>query len=88
MEGECFDAAVLLSLFVKRSLSLLSGALVPEKAAMFLFTVDEVNKQTIEVLSRVAAPHFPAAGSCFLPEQGRVSSIIISTSRRNFGVTR
>ena len=55
VEGECFDAAVLLSLFVKRSLSLLSGALVPEKAAMFLFTVDEVNKQTIEVRSRVAA---------------------------------
>lgn len=55
VEGECFDAAVLLSLFIKRSLSLLAGAMQPEKAAMFLFTVDEVDKQTVEVLSRVAA---------------------------------
>lgn len=32
VEGECFDAAVLLSLFVKRSLSLLSGGAGPGKS--------------------------------------------------------
>lgn len=55
VDGESYEGAVLLSLFIKRSLSLLAGAVNPEKAGMFLFTLEKVDKQTVEVLSRVAA---------------------------------
>ena len=53
VEETTFDPVALLTLFIKRSLSLLAGAVNPEKAGMFLFTLEKVDKQTVEVLSRV-----------------------------------
>ena len=53
--GEVFEAAALLALFIKRSLSLLGGSLRPEKADFFMFTLERVDRQALELVERIAA---------------------------------
>lgn len=55
VEGEAFDPAALLTLFVKRSLSLLNIRLSQYQIDAFMFTVDELTPRMVDVLSRVAA---------------------------------
>lgn len=52
--GEWFEAAALLALFIKRSLSLLGGAMRPEKAVFFMFTLERVDRQALEMVERIA----------------------------------
>ena len=52
--GEWFEAAALLALFIKRSLSLLGGAMRPEKADFFMFTLERVDRQALEMVERIA----------------------------------
>ena len=52
--GEGFEAAALLALFIKRSLSLLGGAMRPEKADFFMFTLERVDRQALEMVERIA----------------------------------
>lgn len=52
--GEWFEAAALLALFIKRSLSLLGGAMRPEKADFFVFTLERVDRQALEMVERIA----------------------------------
>lgn len=50
--GQSFDPVALLSLFFKRTLSLLSPALAPGKIRAFAFTVEEVTGPVIDVLTQ------------------------------------
>ena len=52
--GEWFEAAALLALFIKRSLSLLGGGMRPEKAAFFMVTLERVDRQALEMVERIA----------------------------------
>ena len=55
--GEFFEATALLALFIKRSLSLPGGGrspIRPEKADFFMFTFERVDRQTLEMVERVA----------------------------------
>ncbi|HJA92261.1 MAG TPA: hypothetical protein H9717_03970 [Candidatus Eisenbergiella merdipullorum] len=52
--GEIFEATALLALFIKRSLSLLGGLLRPEKAEFFMFTLEKVDRQALEMVERIA----------------------------------
>ena len=52
--GEWFEAAALLALFIKRSLSLLGGAMRPEKADFFMFTLERLDRQALEMVERIA----------------------------------
>ena len=52
--GEWFEAAALLALFIKRSISLLGGAMRPEKADFFMFTLERVDRQALEMVERIA----------------------------------
>ena len=52
--GEWFEAAALLALFIKRSPSLLGGAMRPEKADFFMFTLERVDRQALEMVERIA----------------------------------
>ncbi len=54
ISGEWFEAAALLALFIKRSLSLLGGAMRPEKADFFMFTLERVDRQALEMVERIA----------------------------------
>ena len=55
VEGEAFDPAALLTLFVKRSLSLLNIRLSLYQVDALMFTVEELTPRMVDVLSRVAA---------------------------------
>lgn len=55
VDGENFDPIALLTLFVKRSLSLLTVEVNTEKPDTILFTVENLTQRTVEVLSAVAA---------------------------------
>lgn len=55
VEGEAFDPVALLTLFVKRSLSLLNIRLSLYQIDAFMFTVDELTPRMVDVFSRVAA---------------------------------
>lgn len=55
VEGEAFDPVALLTLFVKRSLSLLNIRLSLYQVDALMFTVEELSPRMVDVLSRVAA---------------------------------
>ena len=55
VEGESFDPVALLTLFVKRSLTLLSMRVPLNKIESMMFTVEELSPRMVDVLGRVAA---------------------------------
>ena len=55
VEGEAFDPVALLTLFVKRSLSLLNMQVSLGSVANLMFTVEELTPRLVDVLTRVAA---------------------------------
>lgn len=55
VEGEAFDPVALLTLFVKRSLSLLNIRISLNQAEAFMFTVEALTPRIVDVLSKVAA---------------------------------
>lgn len=54
VEGESFDPVSLLTLFVKRSLSLLGMYLSLEQVEAYMFTVEDLNPRVVDVLGKVA----------------------------------
>lgn len=54
VEGESYDPAALLTLFVKRSLSLLSMRVPLNKIEALMFTVEELTPRMVDVLGKVA----------------------------------
>lgn len=55
VEGEAFDPVALLTLFVKRSLSLLNMRVYTEQIEAFMFTVEQLTPRIVDVLGKVAA---------------------------------
>lgn len=55
VEGEAFDPVALLTLFVKRSLSLLNMRISLKQVEYLMFTVEELTPRMVDVLTRVAA---------------------------------
>ena len=55
VEGEAFDPIALLTLFIKRSLSLLSVRIPASQIEAFMFTVEELTPRIVDVLGKVAA---------------------------------
>ena len=55
VEGLSFDPVALLTLFVKRSLSLLNLHVAAGQIEAFMFTVDELTPRMVDVLGKVAA---------------------------------
>ena len=55
LEGEAYDSADLLVLFVRRCLNQLSMITGPDQVESMIFTVDTLEGRTIEVLNKVAA---------------------------------
>lgn len=55
VEGESYDPVALLTLFVKRSLSMLTLHVPVEQVEAFLFTVEDLSPRMVEVLGKVAA---------------------------------
>ncbi len=55
IEGEPYDPVALLTLFVKKSLSLLSVAGSVDRIGAFMITCEEMDEQLMQVLSRVVA---------------------------------
>ncbi|HAG68930.1 MAG TPA: hypothetical protein DCL38_03040 [Lachnospiraceae bacterium] len=53
IEGEAYDAAELLVLFVRRTLTQLSGITSPDQVASLVFCVDALDKKTLELLNRI-----------------------------------
>lgn len=53
--GEGFDPVALLTLFVRRSLSLFHLTASPDDIEALMFTVDDLDKRMVEVLAQVAA---------------------------------
>ncbi|MDE6891169.1 MAG: hypothetical protein K2P50_05160 [Lachnospiraceae bacterium] len=54
VEGEVFDPVALLTLFIKRSLSLLSMRVPLNQIEAFMFTVEELTPRIVDVLGKVA----------------------------------
>lgn len=54
VEGEAFDPVALLTLFVKRSLSLLNMRISLNQIEAFMFTVEELTPRIVDVLGKVA----------------------------------
>lgn len=54
LDGEEFDPAALLTLFMKRSLSLLNFITAIENIGAIMFTVDELDDSMVEVLAKAA----------------------------------
>lgn len=54
VEGEAFDPAALLTLFVKRSLALLNMRISLNKIEAIMFTVEELTPRMVDVLGKVA----------------------------------
>lgn len=55
VEGEGFDPVALLTLFVKRSLSLLNMRVSTDQIEAFMFTVEQLTPRIVDVLGKVAA---------------------------------
>lgn len=55
LDGEEYDPVALLTLFVKRSLSLLNLISSPERIAALMFTCEELDARMVEVLDAVTA---------------------------------
>lgn len=55
VEGEAFDPAALLTLFVKRSLALLNIRISGARIEAFMFTVEQLTPRIVDVLGKVAA---------------------------------
>lgn len=55
VEGQAFDPVALLTLFVKRSLSLLNLHVAAKQIEGFMFTVDDLTPRMVDVLGKVAA---------------------------------
>ena len=55
VEGEVFDPVALLTLFVKRSLSLLNIRISISQIEAFMFTVERLTPRIVDVLGKVAA---------------------------------
>lgn len=55
VEGEVFDPVALLTLFVKRSLSLLNIRVPLSQIDAFMFTVEELTPRIVDVLGKMAA---------------------------------
>lgn len=55
LDGESFDPVALLTLFLKRSMTLMNFVATVEKIAAIMFTVDELDDRMVEVLSLAAA---------------------------------
>lgn len=55
VEGEAFDPVALLTLFVKRSMSLLNIRISLSQIDAFMFTVEELTPRIVDVLGKVAA---------------------------------
>ena len=54
IEGEAYDAAELLVLFVRRSLNLLSMIMTPDQVATMIITVETLEGRMVDVLEKVA----------------------------------
>lgn len=54
VEGESFDPVSLLTLFVRRSLSLLGMYISLEQVEAYMFTVEDLNPRMVDVLGKVA----------------------------------
>lgn len=54
VEGESFDPVALLTLFVKRSLSLLGMKISLDQAEVYMFTVNELSPRMVDILNKVA----------------------------------
>lgn len=55
IEEESYDPVALLTLFIKRSLALMSFVTASENIDAFMFTVDELDDRMVEILSQAAA---------------------------------
>lgn len=55
IEGNTFDPAAMLALFMKRTMSLMTAIAPIEKIEVFIVTVDSLDRQTIEILNRAVA---------------------------------
>lgn len=55
VEGEAFDPVALLTLFVKRSLSLVGLRVPVNRVEAFMFTVEELTPRMVDVLEKMAA---------------------------------
>ena len=55
VDGEAYDPAALLTLFVKRSLSLLNIRVSLSQIEAFMFTVEELTPRMVDVLGKVSA---------------------------------
>nr|MCR4705174.1 hypothetical protein [Lachnospiraceae bacterium] len=55
VDGEYFDPVALLTLFVKRSFSLIAGVCKPDEIGALMITVENLDHRCIEVLSALAA---------------------------------
>lgn len=72
IEAKEFDPIALLTLFVKRSLSLLSGICTMDKIGGVMFTCDELDRDMVDVLAKVSgALDLKTKNVCF---QGHVES--------------
>lgn len=72
IEAKDFDPVALLTLFVKRSLSLLSGICSLDKIGGVMFTCDDLDREMVEVLAKVSSTlDLKTKNICF---QGHVES--------------
>lgn len=55
LDGETFDPVALLTLFLKRSMTLMNFIATVEKIDAIMFTVDELDDRMVEVLAQAAA---------------------------------
>lgn len=53
--GESFDAVALLTLFIRRSMSMLNIVVSPDYLEGVMFTVDDLDQRTVEIFLQVAA---------------------------------
>ena len=54
LDGEGYDAAELLTLFVKRSLNLLSMIMTPDQVECMIFTLDSLEGKIVDVVEKIA----------------------------------
>lgn len=72
IEAKDFDPVALLTLFIKRSLSLLSGVCSLDKIGGVMFTCEELDREMVDVLAKVSgALELKTKNICF---QGHVES--------------
>lgn len=55
LDGETYDPVALLTLFLKRSMTLMNFIATVEKIGAIMFTVDELDDRMVEVLAQVSA---------------------------------